>query len=118
MRALLFKSSAISKTKGTMASASTSSVMSTSPAKHTLSGVMTQMWSGEWPGVRTMVRGTPQKSMAVSPKAMTRSTGQMRFCSRSLVRTSPMVKLNRWFFRLCSQRTMSASIWGRQTLAP
>ena len=108
----------MSKTKGTMASASTSSVIRASPAKQTLSGVMMQMWSGAWPGVRRMPRGTPQKSMAVSPKAMTRSTGQMRFCSRGMVRTMPMVKLKRWFFRLCSHRTMSASSWGRQVWAP
>lgn len=108
----------MSKTKGTMAPSSTSSVMRTSPAKQTLSGVTMQMWSGAWPGVRRMPRGTPQKSMAVSPKAMTRSTGQMRFCSRGMVRTMPMVKLKRWFFRLCSHRTMSASSWGRQVWAP
>ena len=101
-----------------MASFSTSSVIRVSPAKQTLSGVTMQTWSGEWPGVWTMPSFTPQKSISPSSRPMTRSTGQIRFCSRGMVRIMPMVKLNRWFFRLSSFRTMSASSWGRQTWAP
>ena len=70
------------------------------------------------PGVRTTFSSAPHNSTVSSSKPITRSTGQTKCCKRGMVRIIPMVKLKRWFFRLSSFRTMSASSCGRQTAAP